>query len=256
MFITMGFMKKLKVFLMSIDYAYPDRYYPDAVKKTVYDLLPLGQRIEDTAQLLKEYRFFRNREKRVLKMFNSEKHMSIYRDLEVGAINNSFTKYTSHERVVLTNMLSKGLYTYFTYQLFSTLEGRSYDIKKQKAYFNLDNSSYRIKTFVTRIELYHHEALIMKYKLDKWGRQYRFKPWIMNGYFIDQNDSIFTVSKLNLDQQKEVIGHIEVSKVVDYYPTGVCIVDVLDEAYYDILILIGLGMLYSMIYSENQRRSA
>lgn len=256
MFITTGFIRKLKVFLLSIDYPYQDRYYPDTVKKIVYDLVPLGQRIDDIAQLLKEYRYFRNREKRVLKLFNTPKYTSIYNELEVGIINNSFTKDTKHERVVISNTLSKGLFTYNTYQVYSTLEGRSYEIKKNKSSFNLDNSNYKLKTFMTRIELYHRENLLMKYRLDRWVKRYRLKTWLLTDYFIDQEDATFTVSRLNLDQQKEIMGKIEIKELLDFYPTGVALVDVIDDAYYDILILVGLGMLYSMIYTENQRRSA
>ena len=252
----MGFIRKLKVFLQSIDYPYQDKYHPDTVKKTVLELIPLGQTIEDIAQLLKEYRYFRNREKRVLKVFNTPKYSSLYSDLDVGIINNSFTKQTRHERVVISNTLSKGLFTYNTYQVYSTLEGHSTEIKKNKSFFTLDHSNYKLKTFMTRIELYHRENLLMKYKLDRWGKRYRLKTWLLTDYFIDQDEATFTISKLNLDQQKDMLGKIEIKAFLDFNPSGVALIDVMDDAYYDILILVAIGMLYSMIYTENQRRSA
>ena len=58
---------------------------------------------------------------------------------------------------------------------------------------------------------------------------------------MDQEDQTFYVSRLNLDQQKERIGKIEIEKFVnDFIPSGVVVVHVLEDTMYDLIVLFGL----------------
>ena len=257
MFITQRFMKKLKSFLSSIDYPYPDRYYPEIVKKLVYELLPNGQTIHDVGILIKEYRYVKNRQRRIEKLFSNPALMQIYQSLDVGIINNSFTNTTPYEKVVITNAFSKGLFPYTNFQFISTFEGKNFDIKKSGRYFFIHNSDYKIKTLFSTVELLYREDLIMKFSMSHWGKKYRFKKKIVNDFILDQEGQTFYISRLNLDQQKERIGIVEIEEfVTDFLAGGAAVVHVLEDTMYDLIVLFGLGLLFSMVYAENQSRSA
>jgi hypothetical protein len=257
MFITQGFMKKLKSFLSSIDYPYTDRYYPEIVKKLVYELLPNGQTIHDVGILIKEYRYVKNRQRRIEKLFNTPILLQTYQSLDVGIINNSFTNTTPYEKIVITNAFSKGLLPYTTFQLISTFEGKNYEVKKTGRYFYFNNSNYRLKTLFSTVELLYRDDLTMKFSMSHWGKKYRFKNKIINDFTLDQMGQTFYLYRLDIDRQKELIGKVEVEEfVTDFLAGGAAVVHVIEDTMYDLVVLFGLGLLYSMVYAENQSRSA
>ena len=258
MFITQGFIKKLKAFLSSIDYPYHDRYYPDVVQKLVFELLPKGQTIDDVGTLIKEYRFFRNREKRIFRLFNHPIHMQTYQTIDIGIINNSFTNESAYEKVVISNALTQGwVFPYNRFKLISTIESKSFDIQKSGRYFRLNTGEYQIKTLFSTIELTQRDHLIMKYSMTHWGKKYRFKNKILNDYIIDQNEDMFILSRLNIDRQKEIIGKVEIKEFInDFIPSGVAIAHVIEDTMYDLVVMFGIGLMYSMVYAESSSRSA
>jgi hypothetical protein len=257
MFITQRFMKKLKSFLSSIDYPYADRYYPEIVKKLVYELMPNGQTIHDIGILIKEYRYVKNRQRRIERLFSNPVLMQTYQSLDIGIINNSFTNQTPYEKVVITNAFSKGLLPYTTFQMISTFEGKNHEVKKSGRYFFFNNSDYKLKTLFSTVELFYREDVIMKFSMSHWGKKYRFKKKIVNDYLLDQEGQTFYISRLNLDRQKELIGKVEIEEfVTDFLAGGAVVVHVLEDTLYDLIVLFGLGLLFSMVYAENQSRSA
>lgn len=258
MFITQRFIKKLKAFLASIDYPYTDRYYPEIVQKLVYELVPKGRTIYDIGQLIKEYRYFDLRQKRAQKVFNHLVHSKTYQTIDIGVINNAFNNDSSYEKVIITNALNKGyVYPYNRYKLISTVEGKNIDMIKSGRYFSLNNSNYQIKTSFSTIELSYRNDLIMKYSMSHWGKKYRFKTKIMNDYMIDQLGDTFTLSRRNLDQQKEIIGKVEINEFINaFVPSGVAIVHVIDDTVYELMVMFAIGLMYSMIYAESSSRSA
>lgn len=258
MFITQGFIKKLKTFLTTIDYPNTDRYYPEIVQKLVFELVPKGTTVFDTGTLIKTYRFFLNREKRVQRVFKTPKHLETYRSTDVGVINSTFSNESTYEKVVITNAFTKGYtFPYNKFKVISNIDGKNMDIFKSNRYFSLNNSNYQIKTSFSTIELYYRNDLIMKYSMSHWGKKYRFKTKILNDYLIDQLGDTFTLSRRNLDQQKEIIGKVEINEFINaLVPSGVAIVHVIDDTVYELMVMFAIGLMYSMIYSESSSRSA
>ena len=258
MIVTTGFLTKIRTFLKQIDYPYGDRYYPDIIDRLVTELLPNGQDIEMIADLLSSYRYVKNREKKILKVYSTPKYLSRLLSIEPSSFSPTFTKYTKdYDQVVVTNALSGAFRILKTFQVYSTQDDRVSSINKDKAYFTQDFNSYKLKTFVRQVELYRYDEKIMKFSLDYFMKKYRYKPIEMtNNYSLEQDGSVFKAYTINLDQEKILIGTFEFKVLKTTYVHGLSLVKIVDEQYHDMLVMLGLGMLYSIMYSENSRRSS
>lgn len=257
MFLTEGFIHKLKTFLMTIEYPYSDKYHPEMVEKLVYELIPRCILVEDVHKLMKDYKFFRNRPYRVMKIFNTPKHLQVYRDFQPDDKGSSFLNDDeAYGQVVISNSLLKGFMPYTKFQVFSTIENRTYEIIKSGKHFYLNNSDYKITTFFSRVELYHRDDLIAKYSMSFWGKRCRLKLHILNGYVLEQDESSFNLYRLNFDQEKELLGIIVIKEVLEITAGGFAFIKVSDESAYDFMVMLSLGMLFSMIYAENSSRSS
>lgn len=257
MFITTGFLTKVKSFLDQIEYPYTDRYYPDIVSNLIQEQLPNGDDIETIENLLKAYKYVKFREQRVLKAFNTPKHLSKYLEIPT-TIQPKVSKFTDkrNDQIVITNALSNSFQFMKQYQIFTSRESNYTVIRKEKGFFTQNVNAFKIKTFLYKIELYRSEVLIAKFSFDKWGKKYRFKPSFLNDFTIEQSGDVFKFYTLNLDQEKTLLGQLQFRFLKTAYANGVVLIKVLDEQAYDWLLMFGLGMLYSMIYSENSRRSS
>lgn len=258
MIVTNGFLTKVVTFLKQIEYPYTDRYYPEIIDRSVNELLPNGQDIEIIADLLSSYRYMKNREKKILKVFETPKYLSRLLSIEPSSFTLTFKRFTkNYDQVVVTNALSGAFKILKTFQVYSTQDDRVTSINKDKAYFTQDFNSYKLKTFVRQVELYRYDDKIMKFSLDYFMKKYRYKQIEMtSNYTLEQDGSVFKVYTRNLDQEKILIGTFEFKVLRTTYVHGLSLIKIMDEQYHDMLAMLGLGMLYSIMYSENARRSS
>lgn len=258
MIVTQRFLSKIKSFLKQIDYSYTDRYYPEVVDRTVTELIPFGQDIETISELLKDYRYIKNREKKIIKVFETPKYYSKYQATEPSSTAPIYKTYTkNHDQVVVTNVLSSAFKLIKNYQVYSTYDDKVTTITKDKAFFTQGFNAFKVKTFVKQVELYRYEEKIMKFSLDYFMKKYRFKVIEMSDNFkLEQDGTLFKAYTTNLDNEKVLIGVFEFKILVSTYVFGVTLIKIFDEQYHDMLTILGLGMLYSILYSENSRRSA
>lgn len=257
MFITTGFLSKVKSFLDQIEYPYTDRYYPDIVSNLIQEQLPNGDNIEIISSLLKAYKYVKAREQRVLKAFNTPKYLAKY--LEIPAtIQPKVSKFMEkrNDQIVMTNALSSSFQTLKQFQIFTSRESNYTIIRKEKGYFTQNVNAFKLRTYMRQVELYRSDNLIAKFSFDYWLKKYRFKPRLINGFTLEQSGDVFNFYTLNLDQEKILLGKLEFRLLKTASTNGVVLIKVLDEQAYDWLLMLGLGMLYSMIYSENARRSS
>lgn len=154
MFITKGFIEKVKIFLTALELY--DTYDLDKKKleERFYSYCLRCDTLADLKDLTKRYRFINTRFNRVLRLFKNEDQRAAYNALFVELPYKLLAEAPLNQTVI-TNFLS---FNYKNYKIISS--DNLIDVKPVKGFYKINPySSLKMKIKYTNILIYEHDEL-------------------------------------------------------------------------------------------------
>lgn len=248
MFVTKKFISRLKRFLISIDVSLDDSISKEKIEKAVFDLMPLALTTLDIKELATDYRFFKARFKRVIKVFYVTQHKQVYDNTNVNAPFNFSTDNDAIGTVVMTNFLTN---RHGRYQLFYNEPKRISLVKALKGFYRINPySPYKVKNTLFGFDIYQNDTLkySYKYSIKKGNVSFSTKQTLLlekdaNTYIIKDQTRI----------EDQIIGQFEM--LSDIRP-GFSFSKVSATEQEELVTLVALGAMISSNVKEIQRSAA